>query len=67
MSLVRSSEVGLVPPSDFSVHRIESVCDIVVLVVAGELADFAPVGQSFCQGWQLRVKNALSLGWIVTT
>ena len=36
--------------------------------VARELADFAPVGQSaFCQGWQLCVKNALSLGWIVTT
>ena len=33
-----------------------------------ELADFAPVGQPvFCQGWQLRVKNALSLGWIITT
>ena len=36
--------------------------------VAGELADFAPVGQSvFCQGWQLCVKNAPSLGWIATT
>jgi hypothetical protein len=40
----------------------------VVHVVAGELADFAPVGQSaFCQGWQLCVKNAASLGWIITT
>jgi hypothetical protein len=37
------------------------------LLVAGELADFAPVGQSFCQGRQLCVKNAVSLGWIVTT
>jgi hypothetical protein len=36
--------------------------------VAGELADFAPVGQSaFCQDWQLCVKNALSLGRIITT
>ena len=36
--------------------------------VAVRLADFAPVGQSaFCQGWQLCVKNAASLGWIVTT
>jgi hypothetical protein len=36
--------------------------------VAVRLADFAPVGQSaFCQGWQLCVKNAVSLGWIVTT
>ena len=26
------------------------------------------VGQSaFCQGWQLCVKNALSLGWIITS
>jgi hypothetical protein len=33
-----------------------------------ELADFAIVGQSaFCQGWQLCVKNAASLGWIITT
>jgi hypothetical protein len=32
------------------------------------VADFALGGQSvFCQGWQLRVKNAVSLGWIVTT
>jgi energy-converting hydrogenase Eha subunit C len=38
------------------------------LAVAGALADFAPVGQAvFCHGWQLRVKNALSLGWIITT
>ena len=37
-------------------------------LVAGQLADFAPVGQLvFCQGWQLWVKNAASLGWIVTT
>lgn len=36
--------------------------------VAMRLADFAPVGQSaFCQGWQLCVTNAVSLGWIVTT
>ena len=36
--------------------------------VAVRLADFAPVGQSaFCQGWQLCVTNAVSLGWIVTT
>jgi hypothetical protein len=31
------------------------------------LADFATVGQFFCQGRQLRVKNAASLGWIVTS
>jgi hypothetical protein len=37
-------------------------------VRGGELADFAHVGQSaFCQGWQLCVKNALSLGRIITT
>jgi hypothetical protein len=31
------------------------------------LTDFA-FGQSvFRQGWQLRVTNAVSLGWIVTT
>ena len=43
-------------------------CHRVTLAVAEELADFAPVAQPvFCQGWQLCVKNALSLGWIITT
>jgi hypothetical protein len=44
------------------------MCDLATFAVAVRLADFAPVGQSaFCQGWQLCVKNAVSLGWIVTT
>ena len=48
--------------------RFRLICYLRTFVVAGELADFAPVGQSaFRQGWQLCVKNALSLGWIVTT
>jgi hypothetical protein len=33
----------------------------------GRVGGLAPVGQSFRQGWQLCVKNAASLGWIVTT
>jgi hypothetical protein len=36
--------------------------------VVVRLAEFAPVGQSaLCQGWQLWVKNALSLDGIVTS
>jgi hypothetical protein len=42
--------------------------ELAVDVVAAQLADFWPVGQSvFCQGWQLCVKNAVSLCWIATT
>ena len=45
-----------------------NLCKFVAFGVAGELADLAAVGQlAFCQGWQLCVKNALSLGWMVTT
>jgi hypothetical protein len=33
----------------------------------GGVAGLSPVDQSFCQGRQLCVKNAASLGWIVTT
>jgi hypothetical protein len=44
------------------------ICDLATFAVAVVSADFAPVGQlAFCQGWQLCVKNALSLGWITTT
>ena len=43
-------------------------CYFVIHAVAVRLADFAPIGQSaFVQAWQLCVKNALSLGGIITT
>ena len=50
------------------VEHASEIRDLVALAVAVRLADFAPVGQSaFCQGWQLCVTNAVSVGWIITT
>jgi hypothetical protein len=55
----------LAAPPLLPMGRPRSRC--VTFAVWRELADFAPVGQSaFCQGWQLCVKNAVSIGWIIT-